>query len=282
MKRVFGLCIPLCLGLTLACVKVDVSIPLSGTTGTHPRWMPLLPDERPPIPIEKLREHHAANRQPPCGPSFSWSISVEKQQTVAWCWAASTRMVMKHYNKEQQKPTNLQCNIVNKVLGGRLDGTNCCQIRGTFDFVDAPTNDFIDAPLNCARGEWPYRVFKAYQFNYETVETALDWETLTREICSKGPFLPVIEWVEGGRHAYVVMGYSTTPSKGTTSLSPSQQYVRIYDPIPTATERNFSEGDYSDIPFDEYVGDSPANPNGHYGYFHYRDYVQISPISKDQ
>jgi hypothetical protein len=278
MKRAFGLCIALCLGLTLACVRVDVSTPLSGTH--RPSTPPLLHEEPPPsISIEKLRELHG---RPPSPPSFSHSINAEKQQTAAWCWAASTRMVMEYHNEKEKKPTNLQCNTVNKIFWGRLDGTNCCQIRGTSDFVDAPTSDFIDVSLKCVRGGWPHWVFDAYRYKYKTVARALDWETLKREVSSKGPFIPVIEWREGGRHAYIVMGYSTARSNGATNLSPSQQYVRIYDPSPTTIEKNFSEGDYSDIPIEEYMGDSPETPGNHYGYFHHLDYVQISPKSEDQ
>ncbi len=195
---------------------------------------------------------------PICDPTRSMTLEVprEKQQTPAWCWAASTRMVMEYYNKKkQQQPTDPQCEIVRKVFGISLERANCCETK--------ITSDFIDSPSKCVRGGWPHQVLDYYQFSYQTVGGALDWEALTREICTTGPFIPVIDWREGGKHAFIVTGYI---SPGQPGQSSRRQIVKIYNPL---------EKDSEYLTFDEFVGDSPGGPNKSHGFSHDLNFVRI-------
>ena len=252
MKRTFGLCIALCLGLTSACVQVDVSV----TSQDNSRALSPYPPMKPSISMDDLKKLHTKKS---CNPS-SWDVAKEQQQTAAWCWAASTRMVMEYHNKEQKKPTNTdsQCNIVMNILSNLPRSTNCCEKQ------DGP--DFIDAPSECDQGGWPHWALANYQFNYETVPAALDWDALTGEICSIGPFISVIRWIGGGTHAFVVKGY--IPPSASSPL----KIVEVYDPILKQRQ---------DMTFDEFIGDSPRKQYEFRRFSHHLDYVQIVPKAKD-
>lgn len=252
MQRFLGLCIVLCLGLTSACVHVDVSV-----TSRNPP-LPPYPPIKPSISMDDLKKRHAKS----CDPSSSNSkdVAKEQQQTAAWCWATSTRMVMDYHNKHKTppQPTALQCDIVRNIFSPRIGGTNCCERE--------ITPDFIDAPSKCVRGGWPHWVFDKYHFNYETVAGPLDWNALTGEICSVGPFISVIAWSGGGKHSFVVKGYRPPSSS-------SLKVVEVYDPI---------LDDPQDMTFEEFVGDSPREQYGFHRFSHYLNFVQIWPKAKDE
>lgn len=252
MKRFFGLGIALCLGLTSACVRVDVSVRSQGNN--HPLGPPFQPDNKLPISIEKLKKRHAGiNKE--CYSSLLEAIDREKQQTEAWCWAASTRIVMEYHNKKELKPTALQCDIVKNVLNPWLGGVNCC--------LRQVTTDFIDAPAECVQGGWPSWVLDKYQFNYEWIDGALDdWEALKGEICKIGPFILVIKWRDGGRHVFIVTGYSERPTK----------VVTMYDPY---------TADFQTLDFDEFIGAPSKGRDRLLRFSHDRNYVQIMPEDKD-
>lgn len=246
MQRTLGLCIALCLGLASACVKVDVSVTSPNTVFMPPHVSP----EKPPISSDELKKRHAA-KKPFCLPTLSRIIDEEKQQTAAWCWAASTRTVMEYYNGN--KPTVFQCDIVKNIF--RLGKTNCCEVK--------VTPDFIDAPSRCVQGGWPYWVFGKYKFDYEVVHGALDWDDVKGEICTNGPFISVIEWSGGGKHTIVVTGYSERPSKVVTTYNPSTK-------------------DFEDQDFEDFKSGSLKGPHGFHRFSHDRSYVQILPETKDQ
>ncbi|MBK9306576.1 MAG: hypothetical protein IPM58_05680 [Nitrospira sp.] len=194
-----------------------------------------------------------------CPANRSLFINREKQQTVAWCWAASTRTVMeyKNQNKAQAEPTALQCDIVRNVLSLGLGGTNCCEIQV------AP--DFIDAPSVCVQGGWPYWVLNKYHFSYEWVDGRFDdWETLKAEICKVGPVISVIDWSGGGSHTLVITGYSTDSDD-------VARVVTTYDPF---------TDDFQDLSFEEFVGGSTYRSNAFPRFSHNRTYVQIMPMTE--
>lgn len=260
MKRTFGLCIALCLGLTAACVQVDVSV----TSQDNSRALPPYPPMKPSISMDDLKKLHTKKS---CN-SSSLTVDKEQQQTAAWCWAASTRMVMEYHNKTQRKPTDPQCDIVMNILSNLPRSTNCCEKQ------EGP--DFIDAPLKCRQGGWPHWVLEEYGFSYETVNTAFDWDALTREICSIGPFISVIKWRGGGQHVFVVKGYheSTDEDFEPSSLAPLPlQFVEVYDP---------NLEDHLDMTLDEFEGDSPIKEYKYQLFSHTLDYVQIKPNAKDK
>lgn len=263
MRRILGICVALCLGFVGACAEVNVLIPShSGPIKTPPII------EKPPISLDTLKQMQAKKQgqmpgqrglATPCDRNGSKTLDVnhQRQQTPAWCWAATSRMVMEYQNRLTRSSTDTQCAIVKNVLGRKSGRANCCEVQ--------VSDDWINAPANCERGEWPHVVFERYGFNYEVVERqALDWESLTNEICGNGPFIYVVDLQGGGRHAFVAKGYYTDPEL-------KQQFVEIYDP---------NQGDFQDQVYDEYAGNAP---NKSYGTTpHYRDYVQISPKAEDQ
>lgn len=167
---------------------------------------------------------------------------------------------MEYQNRthEPPRPTALQCDIVRNVFSPWIGAVNCCETE--------VSSDLIDAPLVCVQGGWPHWVFDKYRFNYETVAGALDWDALTGEICSTGPFVSVIEWSGGGKHAFVVKGYEIAREDG-------EKTVQVYDPI---------LNDRQDMTFDEFAGDSPNEQYGFDRFSHYLDFVQILPIAKVQ
>jgi hypothetical protein len=246
-KHFVQLCIALCLGLTWACVRVDVSVTSPNTYSRSG-----LPSERKsPISNKELTKRHAdINR---CPSNLFLAIDREQQKTEAWCWAASTRMVMKYHNAKQNQETDSQCDMVRNILSPWLGGVNCCERQ--------VIPDFINAPSECIQGGWPSWALEKYQFNYEWIEGALDeWEALKGELCKTGPFISVINWSGGGAHAFVVTGYRD-----------EEKLVTIYDPT---TE------DFQDFAFEEFVGKGPYRFRR---FSHDRNYVQIMlPETKDQ
>lgn len=261
MKRTVVLCIALCLGLTSACVNVDVSVTTQGSNRAVPSYPPL----KPSISMHDLKELHTKKS---CTPNSLKGVHKELQQTAAWCWAASTRMVMEYHNKTQRKLTDPQCDIVRKVFGLSLGRANCCETK--------ITSDLIDAPSECVLGGWPHWILEEYGFRYETVNTAFDWEALTGEICSIGPFISVIKWRGGGQHTFVVKGYheSTDEAVEPSPVAPLPlQFVEVYDP---------NLDDHLDMTLDEFVGDSPIKEYKYQLFSHTLDYVQIKPNAKDK
>lgn len=260
MQKTLGLCIALCLGLTSACVKVDVTVTSSDTSRLD-KWQSL--PNKPSISIEKLEELHASRpgKRPVCPPDRSLPINHEKQQTIAWCWAASSRTVMEYRNKKkiQPEPTAPQCDIVKNVFGLRLGGANCCERKNS--------PDSIDTPWTCVRGGWPHWVLDNYQFDYEWVDGRFDnWDVLKTEICNDYPFISVIEWSGGGKHTLVVTGYRESPASAGL-----QRVVEIEDPN--------EDDNPQDLTFDEFVRGSAKKPGWSYEFSHDRTYVQIVPIS---
>jgi hypothetical protein len=260
LKRALGIGVALCLGLTSACVKVDVSVTSSDASRLGKRHFS--PD-KPSISLEKLKELHASSsgKRPVCRPDLSLRTNHEKQKTVAWCWAASSRTVMEYRNDKKTPPkrTAPQCDIVKNIFGPRLGGANCCETK--------VSPNSIDAPWTCVRGGWPHWVFDNYQFDYEWVKGLFDdWDALKGEICTDHPFISVIEWRGGGKHTFVVNGYRESP--GDADL---ERVVEMYDP---------NEDDPLDLTFDEFVRGSAKNQGRSYEFSHDRTYVRIVPMSK--
>lgn len=179
-----------------------------------------------------------------------------EQETTDWCWAATSKMIIDYYGGQARGTALRQCDIVSSSSDPKTEAMDCCP-----ENPDKPSYS-----SDCMVGGWPSVVFENYGINYVSVNEALDWDSLTNEICSNGPFLYVIDLADGGRHALVVTGYRTTDEpKG---------IVQIYDPL---------EEDIVDVSYDEFVGDgSGSNSSNSYGYTHYRDYVQISPKAGGQ
>jgi hypothetical protein len=103
--------------------------------------------------------------------------------------------------------------------------------------------------------------------DYKVVPGALDdWDAVTGEICSAGPFILVIDWHGGGSHTLVITGYSNQDKD-------AERVVTTYDPF---------TNDFEDLSFEEFVGGSLSGPNGSHRFSHDRTYVQITPKTGDQ
>jgi hypothetical protein len=243
-------------------VKVDVTV-TSSSSGRLDQW-PAFP-HKPPISIDKLKELQASRpgKRPVCQPERSLPTKKGKQQTDAWCWAASSRTVMDFNNKQQAQPeaTPHQCDIVKTVYAPRLVATNCCEKK--------VSPDSIDAPLACLRGGWPHWVLDTYQFDYEWMNGRFDdWDTLKTEICHDHPFISVIEWNGGGKHTLVVTGYRESPANAGL-----QRVIEIDDP---------NEDGPEDLTFEEFVEGSFKREGEIYEFSHDRTYVQITSLSTDK
>lgn len=241
LQTVLRLGFALCLGFTWACVKVDVSVrsPANGSAKDD-SW----------ISLADLKKRHTKKS---CDPT-AWEITGEPQKTPAWCWAASTRIVMEHHNTRHGEETDSQCEIVKKTSRFLSSEANCCH---------------TSVPSECIQGGWPNTVFDYYEFNYKKLAGALnDWDALTGEICSGGPFISVIEWSGGGKHTFVVHGYRYDRS----SENP-QKVVSIYDPL---------TDDFQDLIFDEFAGGSLERPAEFIQFSPYLNYVAIRPMSENQ
>ena len=255
MKKILSICVALCLGLLWACAEVVVLIP-SHLSGTKSMGDP----GKPPITLQELKKiQEQKNGQMQrqrglaltsnSGGSKTLEVPYEPQHTPAWCWAATSRMIMNYHNSliHSSNKLDLQCKIVMNSLGHKSGGANCCERRVSPDLIDPP-------PI-CVRGEWPSVVFERYGFNYESVEEALDWESLTNEINGNRPFLYVVDLRGGGRHALAVKGYDPKSTEG--------RVVQTYDP---------NQADFEDQTLEEFM----------FGETHYRDYVLISPKAEDE
>lgn len=259
MKKFSGICLTLGLATLWACTEVEVVIPLH-----VPGPIPLLPSEDPgklPISLDQLKEIQKRKMKeqtgrPPnarCDRNGSrLEVNSEKQETSDWCWAATSRIIMRFHDGLSGKTTHGQCDIVSSSVAGRSNNATCCP------------SETAPSKTECMGGGWPSVVFEQYGFNYESVGRALDWESLINEICGNGPFLFVVNLKDGGRHALVAAGYLLLNTPQGTDTTSAERFVKVYNP----TANDF---DYRTL--DEFTGDTDS-PNA---YNHYRDYVQISP-----
>jgi hypothetical protein len=253
---IFGICVALCVGLLWACAEVVVLIPshLPGTRplGGDPGKLPITLQKLKEIQKQKngqMQRQRGLALTSNSGGSKTLEVPYEPQHTPAWCWAATSRMIMNYQNRriDPSDELDVQCKIVMNSLGHKLGGANCCE--------RLVSPDLIDPPPICVRGEWPSVVFERYGFNYESVEEALDWESLTNEINGNRPFLYVVDLQGGGKHALVVKGYDPMSTEG--------RIVQTYDP---------NQADFEYQTLEEFM----------FGKTHYRDYALISPKAEDE
>lgn len=261
MRTVVGICIALGLASSWACTEIDVLLPVQlGHSDPHLR------QEKKPITLAKLKEIQKEKQKLSGRPvikrcdvhgSGKLNLDPEQQQTSDWCWAATSRMVMAFHNG---KTIHDQCQIVSNSVDLEFNRVDCCP------------SDTASSRPECMGGGWPSAVFNQYDFDYQVVEEALDWESLTNEICSTGPFLYVLNLEGGGKHALVAAGYRTANITEEANPSQMQRLVQVYDP---------THNDFQFITHDEFVGNVLA-PDRLPPHFHYRDYVQISPKARRQ
>jgi hypothetical protein len=173
------------------------------------------------------------------------SLIHHRQQTGSWCWAASTLTAIEFIRKLDHDEIKDQCDLVNMVFEHRVGKANttrnctssspsdecihCCKAKRG---ASATTSDVLESRSICDKGLWPEEVLNNpvinpnRQFLIVSYSPPFDdvqgWEDLTGQICRGLPYLTVVRWAGGGRHAVAIGGYSSPPGEG--------EYVHVYDP----------------------------------------------------
>lgn len=206
--------------------------------------------------------------------------TVQKQQNSAWCWAASTSLVINHLEPLRQRRLE-QCNVVQTTLTdsiekkdtelhnqGILGEINCCRVTddALFNASQSYLSDkvIIASEEVCHTTDRPEKALNAngYQnrfelrwynpYNTSLQGQGLDWDELTGQICHNRPFISVKHWMNrdgGGNHSEVVTGYHQNPDA----------WVDL--------DTHGMDGFYSE-PFQDYLG-KPGES------IHVRDYINI-------
>ena len=203
---------------------------------------------------------------------------VQKQHTSAWCWAASTTLVINHLEPDR---AHKQCSVVQATLTpeieeyirqeeakGRIDvRVDCCLVTDeemkNYDPQNNPkpsdkyVNDSIAMCHTTGRPEWALwehgygNRFKVIRWDPSFPEgQGLTWESVTGQICDNRPFISVKAWSEGGTHTEVITGY------------------RYNGPEPYVDVDTHGLDTFFGEPFHEYQG-KPGD------YVHVRDYYDI-------
>jgi hypothetical protein len=120
------------------------------------------------------------------------------QEEPSWCWVASAKTVLDHFNNKKD-----QCFLYNQA---RTPPVDCC---------NSPRD--ISA---CGDTGWPEDVFSPLSWelntNYQRTGGALTWNQVKQEICpdtmSGRPFIYVIQWPNqpGNPHTANVIGFDET------------------------------------------------------------------------
>jgi hypothetical protein len=177
------------------------------------------------------------------------------QDNSAWCWAASTHMVIRHL---EQASIVKQCEVVYRTLKSRgsvdqYEQTHagvhidCCRVTDEALLSEDQTDPvIIGSKTVChttSRPEWALRPngyvtaggidrFRiAYWQPASSIPEGIPWSDLTSQICMNRPFISVKLWEGGGTHTEVVTGYRLDPD-GTVVLDSHSLlgvYTKSYD-----------------------------------------------------
>jgi len=247
------------------CVEVNV--------GFEPRDYTLRPSEVPPSGAE-------------CALS---GLVNRRQNTDAWCWAASSQMVMEYLNNiaSPQLPPlpkslgteNGQCQLVNAIFDTDLRhreintdlSLSCCKAdRITNPHPDNNDPNVTESRNICVQNRWPDDVFNHPDYHHEFTPVPysdfqfdryshhfaierLTWQKLKDEICQNRPFIFVVQWSGGGRDTSVVGGYRELPNVG--------ESVEVHDHL-------YTDDDFFVMPYWAFLG-VPGD------FTHDLDYVNI-------
>lgn len=182
-------------------------------------------------------------------------IGVHLQDNSAWCWAASTHLVIRHLEPTLRLK---QCEVVYNTLKstGTVDQyeqehagvqIDCCRVTDEALLSENPLDPvIIGSKTVChrvSRPELALRVngyataggqdrFKIVLWDpFKTNPEGVPWPDLTSQICMNRPFISVKLWEGGGTHSEVVTGYRLDPD-GTVVLDShglSGVYTKSYD-----------------------------------------------------
>ena len=198
----------------------------------------------------------------------------QKQDNSAWCWAASTTLVIDHLapNRHLKQCEAVQTTLApereqyeEKVLSttGKVVSIDCCLVTDQALEQNPGGSDDDNVKASKAvchttfRPEWALNAL-GYENRFQIVRWPLDrpgprgltWDELTDQVCSNRPFISVKAWDEGGTHTEAITGYHYDPAGEMVDLD-THGMDRFYT-----------------IPFNEYQG-KPGE------YVHVRDYYDI-------
>lgn len=171
-------------------------------------------------------------------------LELRKQETVKWCWAASTQMVMDSHGQ-----TEAQCFIIDETNRDDLDElgvSTCCGDNGQAD--------------GCFTAGWPGTPLKSFFYQYELRKVVEDgdapptWKEIAQEICQGRPFIFAMRWAGGGKHTFIVKGYAVETD--------GEQVLHVYDHVGNI---------FADVTYDQFLhGLQDGDQN-------YRDYLNVRP-----
>lgn len=235
-----------------ACVHVDVVVDPQISASNQDRN-----DQDPENPgetfdsVQPLAVGHAIN------------MKNHRQETGSWCWAGSTRTMIEFIKNEGHTDRD-QCNLVNEVFKDDVEaerirtGINeihCCLARRN----ESPSQIGAPEASNvCDHGLWPDAVLTQNDLTFLKVsydspspfDDIQGWNDLTGQINQNLPYLVVVRWAGGGRHAVSIGGYSTSPDVG--------EFVHVYDP---------GQQEFYMMPFADFYNGIPGKFAHEFDYF---------------
>ncbi len=160
----------------------------------------------------------------------------QKQDNSAWCWAASTTLVIDHLapNRHLKQCEAVQTTLApereqyeEKVLSttGKVVSIDCCLVTDQALEQNPGGSDDDNVKASKAvchttfRPEWALNAL-GYENRFKMVRwlpdrpgpNGLTWDELTGQICSNRPFISVKAWDEGGTHTEAITGYHYDPA----------------------------------------------------------------------
>src|SRR5262249_2677820 len=141
---------------------------------------------------------------------------VDKQENSAWCWAASTHMVIKYLEPLRDLT---QCQVVYNTLASGRNDVDCCLVTDdaykTANKSDPIVNNSVGV---CWANEYPGPALDAngYYGHYALIRwgpsntppegPGLTFEEINDQLCSNRPFISMKHWDDGGTHTEVITG----------------------------------------------------------------------------
>jgi hypothetical protein len=184
------------------------------------------------------------------GRSFT-TLRIERQPQVLlhpWCWAAATHNVTEYVyyrNKPLQSQAPYQCEMAELMAQDTPRNNTCCDPVGQWDGA-------------CQRTHWPEQILDLLHFSYspplvldphdpddarmDDSYWPIDWSHVKRQICSKQPYISIIETSQDS-HAVVVHGFLQLPLR--LQFLYYGRAAQVYDPA--SNDSYFDFGRYSSL-----------------------------------
>ena len=184
-------------------------------------------------------------------------IPPSTQETLSWCWAAVSEMVLSHYRfPNHDSAQSYQCNIVESLGGTCLFGCrNCVEGVATIFHLSAVIRDYqniADAKI---------ADYKGRRFRVIPKKQRLSPRTIKKEIDSDDPIIAAISpsgmghlYPDGmGEHVALIVGYDDSTSDFLILVNDPMPFSVIgYDPYLAIGGKRTIPGQYW-IDYDTFV-----------------------------